>query len=182
MNELKLVLPTKDNVKKIKEFKDEMSEYNSSFDGTGTLKTTDSIKEWIEYCYLCMNKETCDPNLVTATQYLCIREADDKLIGMIQIRHELNDFLRKAGGHIGYAIRPTERKKGYATEMLRLGLLECDKLGLKQVLITCIDSNIGSEKTILNNGGEFFETYYEQGRDVTLKKFWVDTQMIKTTH
>lgn len=78
---------------------------------------------------------------------------NNKLIGAIDIRHRLTESLAFRGGHIGYGIRPSERKKGYASMMLSLALKECRKMGLSKVLITCSKSNIGSFKTIINNGG-----------------------------
>lgn len=79
--------------------------------------------------------------------------SDNKLIGAIDIRHRLNEALAYRGGHIGYGIRPSERRRGYSTLMLSLALRECEKIGLSKVLITCSKSNIGSSKTITNNGG-----------------------------
>ena len=75
----------------------------------------------------------------------------DKLLGAINIRHYLNEDLYKEGGHIGDGIRPSERRKGYATEMIRLALIECKKLGIEKVLITCDRDNIASAKSIINN-------------------------------
>jgi len=72
----------------------------------------------------------------------------DKLIGAVNIRHFLNDYLLREGGHIGDGIRPSERRKGYATELIRLALIECKKMGIKKVLITCNKDNIGSAKSI----------------------------------
>lgn len=74
-------------------------------------------------------------------------------IGAINIRHYLNDDLLKTGGHIGDGIRPSERRKGYATKMIKLALDECKKLGINKVLMTCDKDNIGSAKSIINNGG-----------------------------
>ncbi len=77
----------------------------------------------------------------------------DKIVGRISFRHKLTSTLRKHGGNIGYAVRPTQQGKGYATEMLRLVLKKVAKLGYKKVLLTCDDSNIPSWKTIEKNGG-----------------------------
>ena len=77
----------------------------------------------------------------------------DILLGAVDIRHYLNDHLLKHGGHIGDGIRPSERGKGYGTEMIRLSLLECRKLGIDRVLMVCDRSNIASAKTIIKNGG-----------------------------
>ena len=82
-----------------------------------------------------------------------LTDENNRILGVIDIRHQLNDSLKYRGGHIGYGIRPTERKKGYATAMLHLCLKECERLGIKRVLITCSKSNVGSAQTIIHNGG-----------------------------
>ena len=87
---------------------------------------------------------------------------DKKMLGAINIRHTLNPYLARVGGHIGYGIRPSERRKGYATEMLRLGLFEAKELGISQALVSCDKANIPSAKTIINNGGQLeSEIIYE---------------------
>ena len=75
------------------------------------------------------------------------------MVGAINIRHDLNDWLLQYGGHIGDGIRPSERRKGYASQMIQLGLIECKKLGIDKVLMICDKDNIGSAKSIMNNGG-----------------------------
>lgn len=102
-----------------------------------------------------------------------VRKSDHKLLGLLQVRHFFNDYLEKYGGHIGYSIRPSERRKGYAKEMLRMALPLCRQLGLERVLITCIDGNTGSEKTILANGGVYEFTVHEPNENVELKRFWI---------
>lgn len=74
-------------------------------------------------------------------------------MGAVNIRHYLNDALRKTGGHIGDGIRPSERRKGYATAMIALALEECKRLGIRKVLMCCDKENIGSAKSIVKNGG-----------------------------
>lgn len=103
------------------------------------------------------------------TTYLAWHNELDRLIGTINLRHNLNgDFIRKYGGHIGYAIHPDFWGQGYGSEMLKLGLVKAKDIGLDRVLITCEESNIASEKVILNNGG-VFETLV----DGKIKRFWV---------
>lgn len=75
------------------------------------------------------------------------------MVGAINIRHYLNDYLLNYGGHIGDGIRPSERRNGYATLMIALALNECKKLGIKRVLMVCDKDNIGSNKSIIKNGG-----------------------------
>jgi predicted acetyltransferase len=96
---------------------------------------------------------------------------DNDLLGIVNIRHRLNDYLTYYGGHIGYGIRPSERNKGYATQLLSLALKKCVALGLKRVLIICHKENIASEKVILKNGG-----VYEDERiykEICIHRYWI---------
>jgi len=97
----------------------------------------------------------------------------DRLLGAVNIRHELNEHLLKCGGHIGDGIRPSERRKGYATEMIRLALLECKKLGINRVLICCNKDNIGSKKSIINNGG-VLENEVIDDDGAIMQRYWID--------
>jgi len=102
-----------------------------------------------------------------------IRKSDNKLVGMIQVRHRFNDYLEKYAGHIGYSVRPCERRKGYAKKMLKMVFPFCREIGLDRVMITCADSNIGSEKTIFANGGVYESTIHEPKENKDLKRFWI---------
>lgn len=97
-----------------------------------------------------------------ALTYFYVREEDDKILGMINIRLALNDFLRNEGGHIGYCIRPTERRKHYATEMLKKALEVCDTMSIKEVLLSCDKDNAASSGVIKNCGGELIEELYSE--------------------
>ena len=99
---------------------------------------------------------------------------DGEYIGSTNIRHELTDWLLRYGGHIGYAIRPSKRRRGYGRQICRLALDEARKLGLDRVLITCDADNIGSRKIIESNGGRF-ENELEQPDDESPKRrYWFD--------
>ena len=93
---------------------------------------------------------------------------------MLQLRHYFNEYLEKFGGHIGYSVAPSERRKGYATEMLSAALPVFKEAGLDKVLITCIRGNLGSKGTILNNGGVYESTVYEPDMDIYLERYWID--------
>lgn len=93
---------------------------------------------------------------------------DGRLVGFVSIRHELNDNLREVGGHIGYAIRPSERRKGYATAATALALEECRRRGIGDVLVTCDDTNLASAAVIERNGGVL-----EDIRGVK-RRYWID--------
>jgi len=86
-----------------------------------------------------------------------LKNESERVLGAIHIRHKLNDSLKQIGGHIGFGVRPTERGKGYASEMLRLGLEKAKVLGLQEVLLTCDDDNRPSFRTIELNGGKLRE-------------------------
>ena len=102
---------------------------------------------------------------------------DERIIGYISIRHNINTiFLSTCGGHIGYGIRPSERRKGYATKMLEMALTKCDELGLEKVMVSCKESNIGSAKTIENNGGILRDVFYIPEENSNIKKYWINVK------
>ena len=82
-------------------------------------------------------------------------------------------YLETYGGHIGYSVAPGERRKGYASQMLKEALIKCRELGIDKVLITCTDNNEGSRKTILANGGIYESTVYEPEEKVSLERYWI---------
>ena len=97
------------------------------------------------------------------------------MVGICNIRHDLNqDYLLTIAGHIGYSIHPVERRKGCATDQLRLALLEAKKLGIERVLVTAADWNIGSQKTILANGGVLENSYYDKVDDERMLRYWIE--------
>ena len=157
----------------IREYRQEFLDCGDSMDGCGSLRRIEDPYEYIQRSIDCEKEETMPAGLVPATQFMLIRKTDNRLIGMIQIRHYFNDYLSKFGGHIGYSVRPSERRKGYAKEMLKMALPYCKEIGLDKVLITCIDSNEASEKTIRSCGGVYESTIYEPDEKVNLKRFWI---------
>jgi len=109
--------------------------------------------------------------LVPSSTYFAM--INGEIVGVVDIRHRLNDFLLKSGGHIGYSVHPYERRKGYATEILRLALEKCNHIGIEKALVTCDKKNIGSQKTILNNAGVFENEFADENGDITLR-YWID--------
>ena len=104
--------------------------------------------------------------------FFLLDEDRDRLLGAVNIRHYLNDSLLREGGHIGDGIRPSERRKGYATEMIRLALLECKKLGIDKVLMTCDQDNIGSVRSIVKNGG-ILENEFVNAEGHVEQRYWI---------
>ena len=174
MNELFLIKPTIEYGNQIMEYRQEFLDAEDSMDGCEPLQRLENPEEYINTCTDYEDPQTVPSHLVPATQFLLIRNSDNKLVGMIQVRHDFNDYLEKYAGHIGYSVRPSERRKGYAKEMLKMTLPFCRKIGLDRVLITCTDCNVGSEKTILANGGIYESTVYEPAGKKYLKRFWIE--------
>ena len=155
-------------------YKNEFIYNNESMDGTGFLRNANSPQEYIEKSLLNETEEV-DGRKVTSTQLLAIRKSDNHIVGMIQIRHFLNDYLLQYGGHIGYSVRKSERNKGYAKEELRQALIYCkDRLHINRVLLTCDNDNFASKKTILSQGGEKENEVFLKAENCVIERYWID--------
>ena len=108
---------------------------------------------------------------VTASTFFAYDRERDILVGAVDIRHSLNEALLLDGGHIGDGVRPSERRKGYATAMIALALDECRKLGIEKVLMVCNKENTGSAKSIQNNGGVLENEINVEGE--TVQRYWI---------
>ena len=129
----------------------------------------DDYESWLEK--ITNARTAADTGWVNCSTYFLF--VGGRLVGTIQIRHTLNDELMRVGGHIGYGIRPSERRKGYGTKMLALALERCRELGIDRALITCGKGNIGSARTAMKNGGVFESEYTcEKTGDVD-KRYWI---------
>lgn len=149
--------------------------YNSNISGCGGLdKKYNNYEEWLEIIELMKNQETCPTNRCPGYTYFLIKENDDKIIGMINIRYNLNEYVLTYGGHIGYGIRPLERNKGYNKINLYLGLLKAKELKLDKVLLTAVDSNVASYKTMLSLGGVLENKIKDNDSDELLGRYWID--------
>ena len=111
MEELVLVRPDGAYAEQIKEYRQEFLDAGSSMDGTGMLRRIEDPYEWIRVCEEFNSEETVPEGKVPSTLFMCIRKDDNRIVGMLDFRHRLNDYLREFGGNIGYSIRPSERRK-----------------------------------------------------------------------
>ena len=109
--------------------------------------------------------------LVPDSTFFCFDTDSGMVVGAVNIRHYLNDGLLLNGGHIGDGVRPSQRRKGIATKMIALALEECKKLGIQRVLMVCDKNNIGSAKSIINNGGVLENEIVVDG--VTEQRYWI---------
>ena len=150
-NILKLVNPTMEYKEQVMNYRKVFLENDESFDGCSGLEECETYEEWIDFDNRLSKKY--GKGYTPSTVYLAIRKSDNKLVGIIDFRHRLSEFLLNYGGNIGYSVLPEERRKGYAKEMLKLVLGYCKEYGLHRVLVTCDKDNIGSYKTIQANGG-----------------------------
>lgn len=173
MDELKLVFPTEEYKKQVEQYLEEHF-LNQEYElhGDGGLDTIKDFDKWLEKIRKDVSERTVEKGKVSSTLYLAVRKKDNKIIGMVQIRHRLTEKLLKNCGHIGDGIRPSERGKGYGTQIIRLALNECRKLGIKNVLIVCYQDNLASAKTILKNGGKLEnEIPAEEGK--IDQRYWI---------
>jgi len=114
---------------------------------------------------------------VLSTTYWAYDDESGKILGAVNIRHYLNDMLMKVWGNIGYGIRPSERRKGYATIILKLALECCKTLKMERVLLGCYKENIASVKTILKNGGVLENEVIEENSTKIVQRYWINIKM-----
>jgi predicted acetyltransferase len=153
MERLYHVIPDESYREQAIEYVREFERYNSHVNGScGLNHYINDYDAWLEFLEQERNR-TPDEERVPSETYMLIRENDNRLIGMINIRLALNDTLRRIGGHIGYSIRPTERGNGYNEINLYLALLRCQEVGLDVVLLDCDNDNIPSYRSMEALGG-----------------------------
>ncbi len=172
LTQIKLIKPTLKYAKDIMEYRQEFLDCGDSMAGCGDLRECSSVEEWIYGINMVENEETCPKDKVCSNTYIAIRLNDNKIIGIIDFRHHINhSILSVWGGHIGFSVRPSERRKGYAREMLRQNLINCKQNGLDKVLVTCDFDNIASKKTIIANGGIFEKEIMVDGDRI--ERYWI---------
>ena len=172
MDKIILVKPDLSYADEIIKYKEESLAESPIINGSAGLDRFSSIEIWFEELKKRSCEDTVPKGLVPSSTYLGVREKDNYIVGMIDIRHYLNEYLTQVGGHIGYGVRKTERNKGYAKQMLKLALEKCKDLKMKKVLITCDEDNIASEKVILSANAKLEDIRNVDGENK--KRFWID--------
>lgn len=171
MAEILLRLPNEGDEQPVMAYKQEFEAAGDSMDGTGGLAMAQSFGEWLTACRDNRSPDTVRPGLVDATTFLAVEPESGDLVGMIDVRHRLNDFLLNYGGNIGYSVRPGCRGRGYAKAMLAQALKFCRQRGMERVLVTCDKENPASARTILSNGG-VLENEVPEGESIT-QRYWI---------
>ena len=180
MEDCKLVFPNLRNRERAIAFIDEFRMYHSEINGSGGLDRyleTSTYEAWLAKLYADMDIANIPDNRVPALTYFYVREADDEIVGMVNLRLILNDFLKAEGGHIGYCVRPTERRKHYATEMLNAALRVYDRLEIRDVLVSCDKSNIASAKVIENCGGILEAEFYSEAFKAVIQRYCIHREI-----
>jgi predicted acetyltransferase len=173
MNTVNLVKPTTKLKDEYLSFYREWKESNEEMVPWVITKDPQDFEGMIEF----LKNNEAGTNLpvgwVSGSTYWLVTESN-KIVGAVNIRHQLSEWLLNCGGHIGYGIRPSERQKGYATQLLALALEKTKDLGIKKVLVVCDSDNIASKKTIIKNGGIQDKDYIEEDGN-TINRFWIIT-------
>lgn len=167
---IQLIKPNEQYKNKILNYKAEFVANNEALHGSAGLDKIDNFEEWYRLILQNSSEDTVKKGLVPASTFIAVDE-NDEIVGMIDIRHRLNDFLFKQGGHIGYSVRKSQRRKGYATKMLSMALDVCKSLGIEKCLITCDKSNIASARTIMKSGG-LLENEIIDGEEI-ISRYWI---------
>jgi len=149
---IKLVTPSIEHKEEALEFRKEFFDNGEKvINGSEMLDHIESYEEWLDSVTANANVDTVNPNWVLTDTFFAVDE-DGKIVGIIDFRHELKGFLIDFG-HSGYSVRPTQRCKGYATEMLSILIEHARKAGLSSLQLSVERSNTPSVKTIVRNGG-----------------------------
>ena len=178
MEKFYLEKPSMKRKDEIIEYINEFVEYKSDINGTGSLdKILDgyTFEQALERCLNMENKEYAEGlGKCQGKTFLLVRENDNKIVGTINIRWNLNQAMLRFGGHIGYGIRPTERRKGYNKINLYLGMIEAKKVGLDRVMLDCDVNNLGSDRTLKAFGGKLERTEIDPSDGILTNVYWFD--------
>ena len=156
--------PTKEYESEALAFKQEFIENGeTTINGSELLDQMDSYDEWLKSITDNVSSETVNPSWVVTDTYFAFDE-NGSIVGIIDLRHELNDFL-KDFGNCGYSVRPSERRKGYATEMLKLIIEGARQIGMDRLQLSVEPTNEASVKTITKNGGKYERSFTFEGEE-----------------
>ncbi|MCR5476055.1 MAG: GNAT family N-acetyltransferase [Lachnospiraceae bacterium] len=162
---MKLVLPLPEHREQAIDYIEEFYRFGSEVNGSGALDeflAESTYEMWLEKLRCQMDIANLPKPRVPGLTYFCVREEDGRIVGMVNIRLALNDFLKNEGGHIGYSVRPTERRKGYGTQILSRALGVCERMGIREVLVSCDRENAASAGVIRNCGGVLQREFYSE--------------------
>ncbi len=171
---LKYVEPDSSWKEKAIDYIQEFYQYQSPINGTGGLQRyLEDYEGWLHKLEA-EKKIIAGEDKVPARTYFLVREEDERIVGIVNIRLALNERLQKHGGNIGYSIRPTERRKGYNKVNLYLALKVCQEHGLKEALLHCHIQNPASRRTMLALGAKKVQEYCREEGGEIIEGYLID--------
>lgn len=171
-DELLFVEPSMTYANEIKAYRQEMLDAKSSFDGCYCLKRMEDMEEYVHHCTVWSNpRRPINRSGTWGNVIIAIRKSDGKMVGCFQAHNVLSERMSLYTGNVGYSVRPSERRKGYATRLLAKAKDFLASFGLEEICVACIPENEGSKKTILANGGKYMETVYLEEDGVYLDRY-----------
>lgn len=173
-DELLFVEPSMAFADEIRAYREEMLKANSDFDGCFSLKRKENPADFVAHCMEWSNpRRPADEHGAWGNVIMAIRKSDGKMVGCFQAHNVLTERMEKYTGHVGYSVRPSERRKGYATKLLAKAKEFLRSFGFEEIYVSCIPENIGSQKTIVANGGQFVEQVYLEEDNVYLDRYCI---------
>ncbi len=167
---MKLIQPSEIDEIAFTEFIDEFLSAGEDLVPYSLIKNESSFNEYLERLDNESKGKGLQKGWVAASTFFLI-DKKEKIIGAVNIRHELTEDLKTEGGHIGYGVRPSSRNQGYGVFALKLALEKAKNLGIKEVLITCDKENTYSAKVILKNNGQFSSEVEKESKK--LLRYWI---------
>ena len=161
------------------DYLEENMKYHSDLNGSGSMDMCLGGATYEEWLLELEKREDIEYvsqiNRCPSKTFFVVREEDHRIVGMVNVRYHIsNELLHRGATHIGYGVRPTERRKGYAKIALYLALIEEQKLGEKEVLLECTVDNIGSNQTILTLGGRLEKTELDLNDQAMTNYYWIN--------
>lgn len=169
MDSLQLVIPKKEHETAVMDFREEFLKAKEKISGGVGLEQAENYEDWLGHKYI--------PHYGSVDEAVFLAfDSVGKLVGISDIRLGTNDCIQTFAGQIGYSVRPSQRKRGYASEILKLTLIEAAKCGLSKILITCNEPNIASAKVIEKNGGVLEKIIPHPGFS-DVKRYYIDLSL-----
>ncbi len=162
---IRLVLPAMEHRERAVDYIREFQEHASNVHGSGSLDRflrESTYEAWLDKLKGDTDIANMPEGRVAALTYFCIRERDQRIVGMVNIRLMSSEFIVTEAGHVGYSVRPTERRRHYATRMLRSAVRVCRAVGIGDVVVTCEAGNDASAGTIMKCGGTLDAEFYSE--------------------